>query len=444
MDKSAQPGLAARKTAARLLAAIVDKKTPADGLTDDQNGHPDYLALAGRDRSLVRAILATALRFRVTIDKILGERLDRPLPANAHTLRHILHVALAQMLFLDIPDRAAVDLAVTHAGEDPRTKRFGGLVNGVLRAIGRRKDRRLPNVLENTVDAPDWLIGRLSTTYGKVEAAAILDAHRRPAPIDITVKADPDKWAEQLGGLVTPTGSVRLEKVDGQVSDLPGYSDGEWWVQDAAATLPARLFGDVAGLSVVDLCAAPGGKTAQLAAAGANVTALDISGNRLKRLATNLDRLKLKAELVAADLRNYQPKNQFDAVLLDTPCSSTGTIRRHPDVAWTKSPDDIAKLAEVQFELLEIAVGFVKPGGRLVFSNCSLDSSEGEELVEQFLSAGDDFEFEPIIPGEIAGIDDFVSDQGFLRTTPADMNLGRPEVSGMDGFFAARFRRRGC
>lgn len=436
-----RPGLAARKAAARLLAAIIDKQTPADGLTDDQHGHPQYLALEPRDRSLVRAILATALRFHVTIETLLGERLERPLPANARTLNHIFHVALAQMLFLDIPDRAAVDLAVAHAGEDPRTKRFTALVNGVLRAIGRRKDKRLPAVLENSVNAPDWFVERLTEAYGGEKTSAILRAHLRPAPIDITVKLDPGVWAERLGGTVTPTGSVRLAKLETPVGDLPGYEEGAWWVQDAAAALPARLLGEIAGLKVADLCAAPGGKTAQLAAAGAHVTAVDISKNRLNRLASNLQRLNLTAGLVASDLHKFQPEAPFDTVLLDTPCSSTGTVRRHPDVPWVKSPDDIAKLAEVQLRLLETAVRLVKPGGTMAFSNCSLDPVEGEQLAKRFLAARDDIELQPIIAGEIAGIDDYLTAEGTLRTTPADMDLGMPEISGMDGFFAARFRR---
>ncbi|MEZ5812369.1 MAG: RsmB/NOP family class I SAM-dependent RNA methyltransferase [Rhizobiaceae bacterium] len=438
-----RPGLAARKTAARLLAAIVDRRTPADGLTDDHHGHPQYLALEPRDRALVRAILATTLRYRMTISAMLAERLDRPLPANAATLGHILHVALAQMLFLDVPDRAAVDLAVAHAGDDPRTRRFAGLVNAVLRAIGRRKTARLPTVLEKTVDAPDWFAARLAGVYGDEKATAILEAHRRPAPVDLTVRDQPQAWAERLGGIVTPTGSVRLAKLDGPVGALPGYEEGAWWVQDAAAALPSRLLGDVAGRDVADLCAAPGGKTAQIASAGARVTAVDISKNRLSRLAENLRRLRLEATVIAADLTTFEPEMPFDAVLLDAPCSSTGTVRRHPDVPWTKTPDDIAKLADLQSRLLAETVRLTKPGGVIVFANCSLDPTEGEAVAEQFVGETPEVEALPVAPGEIAGIDGWITERGWLRTTPADMDLGRPEISGMDGFFAARFRRRG-
>ena len=213
-------------------------------------------------------------------------------------------------------------------------------------------------------------------------------------------------------------------------------------MQDAAASLPARLLGDVAGLRVADLCAAPGGKTAQLVNAGARVTAVEVSKNRLARLTANLKRLRLAAEVVEADMMKYEPAMLFDAVLLDAPCSSTGTVRRHPDVPWTKSPEDIAKLAKLQRQLLDKAITFVKPGGRIVFSNCSLDPDEGEALVASLLAGNVTVEAEPIDPGEIDGIAPFIKD-GALRTTPADLDLGRPGISGLDGFYAARFRRIG-
>jgi 16S rRNA (cytosine967-C5)-methyltransferase len=435
------PGLAARMAAAKLLAAVIDARTPLDGLTDHEHGHPQFCALSMRDRALVRAILITALRFRLTIGKLIARRLERPLPANAHALAHLLHVAATQILFLDIPDSAAVDLAVTHAKSDPRTVRFAGLVNGVLRGLARGKDAQLPKMLAATDDAPDWFAGCLRAAYGEARTRAILTAHRTEAPIDFTVKANPEEWAERLGGIVLPTGTVRVERLAANVPDLPGYAEGAWWVQDAAASLPARLLGDVAGLRVADLCAAPGGKTAQLAAARAHVTAVDTSRNRLARLAANLARLGLEAAIVEADVLGYQPQAPFDAVLLDAPCSSTGTVRRHPDVPWTKSPQDIAKLANLQRRLLEKAITLVKPGGRVVFSNCSLDPEEGEAVVEALLAGPARVEAEPVDRQEIDGIQPFVTAEGALRTTPADLDLGRPGISGLDGFFAARFRR---
>ncbi len=437
------PGLAARMAAARLLAAVIDARTPLDGLTDNEGGHPQYRALDPRDRALVRAILATALRHRMTIAALLARRLEKPLPQNATVLSHILHVAAAQLLFLDVPDSAAVDLAVTHAKSDPRTLRFAALVNGVLRSLGRVKDTELPQALAATEDAPAWFSERLAAAYGPDAAKRILEAHRHEAPVDFTVKSDAAGWAERLGGIVTLTGSVRVEKLTQPVTELLGFADGEWWVQDAAASLPARLLGDVWGLRVADLCAAPGGKTAQIALAGAKVTAIEKSKNRLARLEQNLQRLGLAVDLIQADLTEYRPEQLFDAVLLDAPCSSTGTVRRHPDVPWTKTPADIEKLAAVQTRLLAHAVALVKPGGRIVFSNCSLDPLEGEEMYAVFLEAHGEVVADPIKPDEIKGLEAFVAPQGTLRTTPAMLDLGSPGLSGLDGFFAARMRRVG-
>jgi 16S rRNA (cytosine967-C5)-methyltransferase len=442
------PGLAARMAAAKLLAIVIDAKTPLDGLTDNENGHPHYLALEPRDRALVRAILTTALRFRVTIAKLLAQRIERPLPPNAHTLSHILHVAAAQILFLDIPDSAAVDLAVTHAKADPRTARFAALVNGVLRSLARGKEAELRPALDSTLDTADWFAARLQRAYGPARTKDILAAHRVEAPVDFSVKSDAAGWAEKFGGIVLPTGTVRVERPASGIAELPGYGDGEWWVQDAAAALPAMLLGNLAGKTVADLCAAPGGKTVQLILAGAEVTALDTSKSRLARLAQNLARLQLTATLVQADMLAWTPDALFDAVLLDAPCSSTGTVRRHPDVPWTKSAADIEKLADLQSRMVAAAAKLVKPGGRVVFSNCSLDPAEGEDLYHVFLSGAEGVEHDPIQPGEIpggeiAGIDGFITEAGTLRTTPADLSLETPGMSGLDGFFAARFRRRG-
>ncbi|WEX11766.1 transcription antitermination factor NusB [Chelativorans sp. AA-79] len=435
-----KPGLDARRTAARLLGAVVDARTPLDALTDNEHGHPQFLALEPRDRALVRAIVVSALRHRCTIEKLIGRRLDRPLPPNAHSLSHILHVGAAQILFLDVPDSAAVDLSVSQAKADPRASRFSGLVNAVLRNIARHKDQ-LPKALENTHDAPAWFTERLEAVYGDEQADAILQAHRIEPPVDFTVKSNPGLWAERLGGRVLPNGSVRLDRLPAPVPELPGFSEGAWWVQDAAASLPARLLGDVEGLAVADLCAAPGGKTAALALAGAKVTAVDLSASRLKRLEANLDRLQLHAEVVRADALTWSPDRRFDAILLDAPCSSTGTVRRHPDVPWTKTPDDIAKLAELQGRLLEHALTLVHPSGMVVFANCSLDPSEGEDLVRDLLARRGDVALEPILAEELPGAEHFVTGEGFLRTTPA---LGDDEgqLCEIDGFFAARLRLR--
>jgi 16S rRNA (cytosine967-C5)-methyltransferase len=437
----ARPGLAVRRTAQRLLAAVIETRTSLDGLTDDEHGHPQFMALELRDRALARAILASALRHRVTIDNLLSTLFDRPLPKNASNLLHILHVASAQILFLDVPDHSAVDLAVESAKSDPRSARFASLVNAVLRKLIRSKEMALPETLAKTDDAPDWFIERLRQGYGAEKARAILAMHRLPAPLDLTVKEDAAGWAEKLNGLVLPNGTVRLERFEGKVSELPGFAEGAWWVQDVAASLPARLMGDIKGKRVADLCAAPGGKTASLILQGAAVIAVDMSAPRLKRLQSNLSRLGLKAETRIANLLDFKPAELLDAVLLDAPCSSTGTIRRHPDVAWTKTLEDIEKLAALQLKLLNHCVSLVKPGGIILFSNCSLDRLEGEDLAARFLSDQKSAESLAFLTEELPGFAHLIDAQGCLRTTPADLNLGRSEISGMDGFFAARFKR---
>ena len=303
------------------------------------------------------------------------------------------------------------------------------------------KEARLPAALSQNSDAPGWFVERLADAYGGIKAREILAMHRVPAPLDLTVKSDPQKWAEGLGGIVLANGTVRLSRFDGKVADLPGFSEGAWWVQDVAASLAASLMGDVKGRRVADLCAAPGGKTACMANAGAIVTAVDVSASRLKRLALNLSRLGLGADIVASSLLDFVPKQLFDAVLLDAPCSSTGTARRHPDVPWTKTAEDINKLAALQLRLLKHSITLVRPGGRIVFANCSLDPLEGEKLVSQFLDERKDAELSPIGQDELPGMPQLVTAEGWLRTTPADLDLGAPEISGMDGFFAARFVR---
>lgn len=434
------PGLAVRQAATRLLSAVIDKKTSLDGLTDNEHGHPQYLALEMRDRALCRAILGASLRHRADITKALAGFLDRPLPQNALSLNHLLHVGAAQILYLDVPDHATIDLAVTAAKCDPRNRRFSGLVNAVLRKFARQADdiRSKPLGIENI---PVWFADLLAENYTKDVAEDILKSQDYEPPLDLTVKAEPEIWAEKLGGIALPNGTVRLAGLDGPLSALEGYADGAWWVQDVAASLPARLFGNIEGKRIADLCAAPGGKTAQLAAQGAKVTAIDLSANRLKRLQANMQRLNLTVDTWAGNLKDFKPDALFDAILLDAPCSSTGTIRRHPDILWTKDQSDIVKLAQLQLELLLASIALVKIGGTIVFANCSLARQEGEELIDKVLLMRDDLEIIPILPEEIGGMAELILPQGTLRTTPADLKRETPQLSGMDGFFAARFRK---
>ena len=449
-----KPGLPARLAAAKLLGAVVDAHTALDGLTDDAHGHPAYLALDPRDRALVRAILLSALRHRNTIEAVIAHRLDRPLPGGARSLQHHLHVALAQILLLDVPDSAAVDLGVEAVARDPRGARFRGLANAILRRVARERERVLEWMSRQVPRPPDWLETALVDAYGRERTAAVLSIHAVEAPLDLTPRHDPTEWAARLGGTELPTGTVRLSRPEGPVTMLPGFEEGAWWVQDAAASLPARLLGDVTGTRTLDLCAAPGGKTAQLCAAGGQVTAVELNANRARRLEANLARLSLDARIVIGDATKLSLDElggeAFDAVLLDAPCSSTGTIRRHPDVAWTKTPEDVARLAALQARLLSAAAELVAPGGRLVFANCSLLPEEGEALTGAFAATHPEFVLEPVAAGELgddAALREMIvrdgAAAGTLRTTPDMLRMGEPAASGLDGFHAARFRRRG-
>lgn len=437
---SAKPGLQARAAAAKILAAVVDRKLPLDGALDHEHGNPAYKALGESDRALVRAILNTTLRHLPRIDAAIASLLQSPLPEGARALHHVLAIAAAQILYLDVPDHSAVDLAVEQANQDPRNRRFAKLVNAVLRRLGREKDEVL-EAIGKVPPMPGWFLTRLEKAYGRDAALAISQSQLEPAAIDVTVKSDAEAWAKKLNGVALPTGGVRLAAFDGGIPSLEGFNEGAWWVQDAAASIPARLFGDLSGKRAADLCAAPGGKTAQLILAGGVVTALDQSESRLRRLRSNLNRLGLTAETVATDLTTFKPAEGFDAILLDAPCSSTGTTRRHPDVLWTKGPDDIARLATLQERLLRHALTLLKPGGTLVFSNCSLDPAEGEEVVARILSDTDAIERVPISAGDWPGLEVAITPLGEFRTLPTMLKMPEGIASGLDGFYAAVLRR---
>jgi 16S rRNA (cytosine967-C5)-methyltransferase len=432
------PGFAARRIAADILDGVLRRHRPLDEQLDDRTAHSDLAALSERDRALVRALASLVLRRLGTLRHLLGQRLERGLPAGAPRLETALLVGAAQILWLDVADHAAVDLSVRLTQADRRAARYAGLVNAVLRRLAREGTRARDTLDTTALDTPAWLMARWVRTYGDATARAIAAANGREPALDLTVKRDPDHWASVLGGRVLPTGSVRA-LVHGPVSRLPGYGEGAWWVQDAAAALPAKLLGDVRGRTVAELCAAPGGKTAQLAAAGARVTAVERAPARLERLRGNLARLQLTADIVAADATEWQA-GPFDAVLLDAPCSSTGTIRRHPDIPWLKREADITALAALPRRLIANAARLTRPGGTLVYCTCSLEPEEGIEIVRELL-ADANLRRQPISADEIHGRAEWLTAEGDLRTLPCHLPDPDSRMAGLDGFYAARLQR---
>ena len=433
------PGLAPRLAAAAALSDIVLNGRGLDEALAAAANHPRFTSFDDRDRSLVRSIVVVSLRRLGTLRRFLGRLLEKGLPKKSGQLEWILLVTAAQILFLDIPDHAAVNACVQAVRLDPASMPFAGLANAVARNVARERDDH--DSPDPFIDTPSWLAARWRRIYGEETAASIALANRAEVPLDITVKSDPQGWAERLDGEILDTGSIRLRH-QAPVPDLAGYEDGEWWVQDAAAALPARILAVEAGERVVDLCAAPGGKTAQLCATGAHVTAVDRSAERLKRFATNLERLGFSVETEVADATAYTAP-AFDAVLLDAPCMATGTMRRHPDVGWTKRASDITTLAAIQSRMLDRAASLLRPGGRLVYCVCSLEPEEGEVQIAALLRRNPDLVRSPIAASEIAGLAQSLTPLGELRTLPSHPARLDPLLVGLDGFFAARLVRRG-
>ncbi|MBF0166006.1 MAG: hypothetical protein HQL45_00130 [Alphaproteobacteria bacterium] len=419
-------GSVSRQAALELIRSVLVRHNSLDSALE---ASPAFRLLPVRDRAFVRHLAATTLRRLFVIDALIGQCLERALPQSGEPAMQALRIGVAQLLFLDLPPHAAVTTAV-----DLAPANFRGLVNAVLRRIGREGRDLLAAIDIDRTSIPDWLWDEWVRDWGDEQARRIAAASLQEAPLDLSVQSDATQWAEKLGAEILPTGTLRLLK-PGPVTALPGFQEGAWWVQDAAAALPVRLLGDVKGLKVADLCAAPGGKTAQLAVLGADVVAVEKAGAKLPRLKENLERLKLKAELVPADVLKWRSRQELDAILLDAPCSATGTIRRHPDAFHLKRQGDAASLRDVQTNMLAAAAAQLKPGGRLVYCVCSLSKLEGE-MIAQNGALG--LRPDPVQPGEIPGLPEgAITPEGYLRTLP-DM---WGDKGGMDGFFAARFRK---
>lgn len=421
--------LASRQAALEILVSCLDKGQPLD---EALARHAGFAGLDPRDRAFVRLLLATTLRRLGEIDTVLGALVAKPLEGPNAAGRQVLRLGSAQLLFLGTAPHAAVDTSVRLI-EDAHLPHLKGLANAVLRRISREGLAILGDRNPARLNTPQWLWQSWAEAYGEDTAHAIAAAHLIEAPLDLTPRSNTEFWAGQLEAEVLPTGTLRRTG-GGHIAELPGFAEGAWWVQDAAATLPVRLMGDIAGKRVADLCAAPGGKTMQLCAAGAQVTAVDISARRMVRVGENLARAGLAAELVTADASKWTAGEKFDAILLDAPCTGTGTLRRHPDIAWLKDEEDVGRLTLAQDRLLLHAVEQLKPGGTLVYAVCSLQEDEGPARIDALLGREPRLRRVPVQPAELPGLETAITKEGDVRTLPSMW----PERGGLDGFYIAR------
>ncbi len=419
----------------RRLALDVLGRVFGDGRTFDEAfaGHSKLELLEPRDRAFARLLVTTVLRRRGQIDEAVDRYVKK---APDPKVRNILRLGAAQLMFLETPVHAAVGETVELAGG--RAKYAQGLVNAVLRRLANELSGIEKRQDALRLNLPDWLWESWTKAYGEDVTRAIVKAQLAEPPLDITVKDVPDLWAKKLEGRVIGKQSIRRPAgAGGLIEELAGYEQGAWWVQDVAASLPARLLGPLEGRHVIDLCAAPGGKAAQLAAAGARVTSIEASEKRAERLRENLERLKLNAEAIVADATEWRAPEPAVLALLDAPCTATGTIRRHPDIAWQKTPEDVTRMAELQEKLVRTAIDMLVPGGILVYAVCSLQPEEGEGLIKKVLKAGLPLARVPIAAEELFGLPVEVTDLGEVRTLPSHL----VDQGGMDGFFIARLQR---
>ncbi len=432
-------GLAARRVSLSILSNVLDKKQALDHVLDVDEG---FRSLVQRDRAFCRMLVSTVIRRLGQIDALIENAEDRP-GTKTPILHHILRLGTAQIMFMAVPDHAAVDTCVRLAGES-NLERQKAFVNAILRTVVRSGPAWLSRQDEARLNTPEWLLKLWIEDYGLGVAAEIAQANLSEAPLDITIKDPKSKsyWASQFKATEMLTGTLRKTS-GGRVQDMEGFDAGHWWVQDASAAMPAKLFGSIEGQTVIDLCAAPGGKSIQMAAMGAHVVAIDRSVNRLKRLEENAERLGLtdKIEVIAADASAWKPSgmagSQVPYILLDAPCSATGTLRRHPDVAHLKSELDIAQLCDLQGRLLANAFAMLSVGGILVYCTCSLQKAEGEAQIEAFLASEPQAARLPIQAEELGGYDESLTEEGDLRILP----FHQAALGGMDGFYIARLTR---
>ena len=429
MNTSTSPRINTRLMALRALGRIL---LEGEQLETSIASDPLYNKLEVRDRGFVRLLVSSVFRQKGQIDKVLGGYIKQTPP---DFVMNALRLGAAQILVLKTSDHAAVSEMVQIVKQEKQYTKFSGFVNAVLRNLTREGGPKMAAIPPRE-NIPKWIYQSWEHAYGAGAARTMALQYMKPPPLDITVKSDPEGWAEKLGGDVMFGKTIRLAKA-GQISELPGYDEGDWWIQDLASSLPVQMLtelkGDLTGLRVLDMCAAPGGKTLQFAAAGAKVTALDKSGHRLTILKENLARTNLEAEIVEADGMNWGNDGEpFDIVLLDAPCSATGTYRRHPDVLHSKSFRQVADLLKIQKRLLAAASQHIKPGGILIYCTCSLQIEEGEQQASNFVQKNTDFE---VVKPSNDIWSDTVTPEGYFRLLPHLMR----EKGGLDGFFFSIF-----
>lgn len=392
----------------------------------------------GRDRALANRLITTALRRHGQLNFMIHALLDKGMPGKSGSFEAVLRLSLAQLVFLpDLGAHSALFLAVEATKRDPKARHLSGLMNAVLRNAQANSAKF--GMLSDDLLLPETFGDTWLDAYGEAAIAGFSQALVAGAPLDLTLKDTDTDLTEALGAEPVMADTVRIDQRDRPVEALPGYADGQWWVQDAASAIPARLLGLAPGSRVLDLCAAPGGKTAQLVKAGYSVTALDSDAKRMERLKENLTRLRYDAQTVVGDAGTYAPGSAFDGVLLDAPCSATGTFRRHPEVIWHRSTSDVAGRVRLQRALLTNAYRCLEAGGVLIYCVCSLEPAEGEEQVDWALDSLPGLALHPVTSEELPGLAEAVSPRGLVRTHPGMAPGGRE--GGMDGFFVARFRR---
>jgi 16S rRNA (cytosine967-C5)-methyltransferase len=391
--------------------------------------------LSAQDRRFIRHLTTTILRRLGQLDGIINRCTKKKLTDKQLPVRHVLRMGIAQLIFMDVPAHAAVNTSVSLM-DKVVNKNLGYLknsVNAILRNVDRERDFLIRKFNNTRLNIPHWMRDSWDQRFGQPVVKEILSAMLGEPPLDIVLKPELDEreWAQKLKGETLPTGGIRLYKA-GKINELEGFDEGAWWVQDIAATLPVKLMNSKHGDVVLDLCAAPGGKAAQSAAKGARVIAVDASENRLRRLQENMDRLNFEVDVVQSDILKYQPDHKFDYIILDAPCSSTGTIRRHPEILHSRSPSDVKDMIDIQVKMLDHASSLLNPGGILIYSVCSMESGEGPDQIKALLERDGSLKREKITKQELSEFEQAILETGDVQTLPHYYE------GGMDGFFISR------